>query len=1237
MLGVSMFTACTPKDTPRYVHEGPKTWTSAQAPVDNSVGVQEMSQFNTAEAYRRLKDPKQNYMPTVLQPLARFVLNAKFVQTPANRIKLAELVSIFNSAFLAQLEKGDNSPEFLKMKVDYYNTVFSGCSRDLKRDCTAADMFSGQPRHMRILTLLAKELDPQIQAQIKAAGTPSKCIENSPDCRRLVEERYRRLAMAAYNNHSHYDDEEFTRAYLKYASLFGMFLDDARNCRADESQEKCGERLKKAGARSPEYASLAFGYIADVHAHIFQTIIANYKPSDYDDPEFKSLVENFNPWTYSIKQANAFKYASSVMFEFGTKCCMYSDAGHSQLSPSVKQAIEDSQNSSDHFVPTFGLSFRELIQNIKSEHQTNKDKKNEKPAYDGQEYSLFKNLGVFELAQQIERGDPRFFNEYFFIVDRLFRGHLTSQQVERVLRNTNPERARKEFPLMITNYMKIYLIYMVVETNRYMAAIYNSPSLASDRVFEEAVNGSHDLTDRWHALQGDTDLLNTLLGSYFKSLNTQPASHWRAGPVQARTKAAVDWRNWQQADQLLKSVNRNIHYLSVFPNMMIMTYYLTKRNGSVKFKTFWGQEIEIDGTKILKSLFNGDVPGPWLNFGVDAVAPDRLMNLYSLEYLLSTEGLRPFVLDDEKKTVAGNRSQFFDIIFSKYLDDSVSQLRKEISDYDQKTVGDSSNLTQAKALCKYELTPAIGTPPPVDINFLELETYTYAGMAGKGVSNVLKNVLNGEGSALQKLNSDIDSKRTYVKAMVQVITQDILRRNEPLEKHPDLAKARQLLSDLDDMQQKLAVNFMSKSRDYFRCYSTLLDIERRRANRLYDLEREHLGQIFEMMKAQQTGVPDGAALDAKNEEITKNFFRANGYRVDRVYGRSYQMSKYDLLMRMKRRIESDEVTGQPTPREARAYRDFNPYYWRPRRVSIHDQDATERNAMVSEETRSSIYMRGTTKEDKAEFIRQGMTVMNGKAESYIHWQSGLMNDTTLIDYLTTLESFYLLGKVQTPDGKTLEITPKELADTYVKVIASYSMDEIDQQNVADFGVAGFRSKEFFMGRLWERDGQTRDPLFFSLMADINKLADVSLKGHGPVREALDFATAYDSLQAFIFKPLQIATDPANPYGPKDQSVKLAVQDLYGARAHRQLQRIADLFAHLKTLEDGSTIERIDPRLAQPFYYESGNYPVWYDLKERREAGMILDLTKYKDHGILIDDFAGQTKNFYKTLEKVKVP
>jgi hypothetical protein len=1155
------FSGCTPKDRPRKEHEGKREWTPPETPEDNSVKAAEYTDFNISAAYTAVADPDTDVMGKILKPLSRVILNKAFIENPKyHTTEMSQMINLFNRAFLKRLEANDQSSDFKAIKDLYYATVFSGCSQDLRQDCINEKMFSADGFHTRVMTRLAQELDKELDALIKQYGAPGKCVDESLKCRQLLEERYRRLAMGMRKRNMNYDGE-FAFAYLKHARALAFLI------AYDRKKEEAGES---------EADNVSTSYLAQVHSKIFETLIARYQPEDINGTEFKAFVENFNPWAYSQRQADIFQYGTKIMFEFGTKCCLYKDAGKTQLGDAVKIAIAESQKQED----AFGITFQQMIADIKA-------KVGDK---------FFDNLGLQDVRQQIENKDSSFYNEYFFVVDRLFRGHLGSAEIEMVLKNTPQERTQAELPKMILTYMKVYILHMVVETNGFMAGIYNS-SVTSDKVFEEATTRSRELTTSWHKIQAQIDLLYNVMGSYFKGQNLYSTEFY-------------------EANRLIKSVNRNIHYLSVYPNMIVMTYFLSKMHGSIVVNTWWGK-IEINADTILDAFFDGGMATPWFRFGKDPELLDRYMLLYGWEFMLSTDALASFSAKEGSNT-DGERGTFFDVIFGKYVDDNIHDLRKQVNEFDRSFFGSSLN-SSMNAICDYELGVS-NRAPPVQISFLDLYRYTYSGMGANGVNVLLGKFAQEPGDAFKVLRATIDSRITYIRALIRIVEFDLIRRKEITaygQKHRETQKGYEMIDQLEQLKGYVVSSFVGNYKRYLECSIKAQEVERRRMNRLFEEERAHLGKIFDMLKPLYA--MDDATRAAKSAEINATYFRNkdNGYRFDAVSGITYRMSKYDLLKRIQRNVEND-IFMNPTDAERKTYVDQDPSFYKHRDVKIYETDGVERDPMVSAQTSNTIYVTGDNDAAREAFIKEGMAAMNGKTGSFVEWQGQRTADVTLLNFLGTMTQVYLLGSVNY-QGKSYGITKEELVDAFVKIMATYSMDDFDIANARQFGNDGRFDRVFFQDKLFEGSG-ARLAFFYYLMTQVKGFAGIKLEGEEQTvqgQEALGFAQSQNNLRPFVFAPSNIVHD--------------TVQEIYGNRAHAEFQRVGDLYMYLKKMEqDGRDVAKLDRRLTFPYYLQDGQVVNWYS-----PANAMVDVNRYNDLKINLDDFSRRTGDFFSTKEKVK--
>lgn len=1157
-------TACPVKTKPRVEHEAAKTWKPQDTPEDATVEAKSFHAFDLKGAYSALQDDSANLLETVLKPLSKFVLNGKFIEKADYRTqRMSTMIQIFNAALVKGLEKNDRSPEFLEIRNAYYSTVFAGCTRDLKDDCYNAELFSMDTRHTRIFTLLAREYDAQIEATMKT-GSSQTCMK-SPDCRNAVEDRYRMLGMAIYKR-NRYDDRDFAFAYMKYARVFAVLI----------------ETLKTEEAKIPASRrnDISTSYLAESHAKIFETIIPRYQPRNIHDPEFRAFVENFNPWVYSNKKADIFQHGTKVMFEYGTRCCMYQDASKTELSKAVTEAILESQNETD----VTGVPFSKMAEEVLAAGR------------------LAKNLGIEDLALRAKNKDKSFLNEFFFLVDRMFRGHLSVNEVEMVLRNANIERVKTMLPKTIKDYVRIQMAYLVLKTNKYMAEkVYGEDKISSDEVFEYAINKSREESTRWLEAQNQIQELRKMMDSYFHQRGlSSPEFNETAGLIQA--------------------FNRNAHFLSVYPNMIAMTYFLSKMSGRIVVNTWWGDQITIEAGTILKDLFDGRPNNPWFHFAKDAEPANRLMLLYAWEYLMSTEAINGF--DAKDSTTAGSsRPKFFDLIFNKYTDVEMGDLRKEILEFERTTYASpKSGLMQS--LCNYE-ADGRSQVPSTEISFLDLGKYTYAGPDSPAFQ-LLGEFFYKAGNTASRITSQLNNRISFVKVMLDVLEADVTRSGHPsLPNKPneETARARAILAELEALQLRTTKFFAQNQERYFNCAMSLMEVERRRNNRLYDEEREHLRKIHKLIVSVRE-IADPAKRAEKIASINATeFTREKGYRFDRISDQKYTMAKYDLYQRIGHNLVND-IFVRPTDAEKAVYGASLNKYNKPRLVTIIEPSAVERNDIVEQRPAEQIQFTA----DVEEFVRQGMKVFNGEPGSFVEWFKKPKNARDRLNqYISSMLDFYLLGPISDDQHHTYGITKEALLKAYIEVQGSLGMDKFDIENSKAFSADGYLGRSYFDGRLFEPDFQTRLPLFNDLMKTAYGSSLIASEAT-PTAEAISFAQQINNFKNF--EESNIRTFIFSPTGEVSESIRRH----YGKRTHETMKRVRDLFSAIKEKEDTDPAT-LHPGLARTMFLFGETEMKWYSSQSDR----IMDKQKLEDVRTAIRNFGNKTDDFYKTRGEVTIP
>ncbi len=1175
--------ACSPKVSERFPHEGKKEWTPQEAPIDLNVSEEEFLAIDLNAKFKNLESKDLGLVEEIMFSLKPFVLNSRFIEnTKFNTARMGQAVNLFNRAYFRLLSQEKISQKLLEVRASYLATIFSGCSRDLKSDCYHLSRSNTSPLltdnwTSPLLVRLVRINEDQIEAELARAKGVENCVKESQTCRNLIEERYKILAAAMKTQRVRTVNPEFSFAYMKYARAFASLT---------EYWKARSETAAMANSNSSvAVEDFSLGYLNDVHGKVFESMIAKYNPKDIKDPEFSEFVENFNPWQYSSRKSDIFRHGIRKIFSLAAQCCIYSDPAKTKLSPSFVSALTESQTEKDETYP----SLRQIIEQV--QNSGNGD--------------VLTRLGLAGDAAKILSSSGTL-DETFYVVDRLYRGHLETSEANMILRQLNQAKVRRDLSERVALYARFQLLNMIDETNRFMAGIYNTKGLPSDKMFEMALTESRYLSSRWLAFLSRMDLLNKFVGSYFKSLSTTDEER----------------KSYEKVNQLVQGLNRNIHYLSIYPNMYVLNYYLVKMKGSISISVWWRKEpIQVDAGTVLNAFFSGGMQ-PWLKFGEDSLALPKEMILYSLYYGLKTNTFETFVRFAEE---GGENNDFFSQIFSKYIEETLRGAEEQYLEIKRNALRYPTAYALADQMCSYETgfnldgvkVQAFG--PRVDIPITQLAQLNYSGFGSEGVSTTLASLLTSGQELASEFRGDIDEKVTYLNAMISIVESHLLKTGK-IEKlgqsHKDLDQGRALIKSLEKIKNSVLAEFVGKSQKIADCMIHLKEVERRRANRLYEEERKYLGWVHDIM-APLNEITDGNQLLAKGEELNKTHFKGKS-RFDGIDGRSYVMSRFDLYMRMKERIEKD-VFLNPLDEETKVYGDSLGRYLKPRRVSVYIPPGIEEMELVRRGRADGISFEWVA--DKNEFIRKGMSALSGTSDALIRWAEYSKADLSLENYLSSMIEFYLLSEDKTfrADScedkaceQSLALAPRDLVDVYLKMLSSYTMDAFDVKNYADFSRDGKKDRSFFDKLFVEENTRNSIPLFEGLMRRMYADSGIRFETAGHVGTAFEVAKTLNNIFTLIFEP--------------DESLKTSLAATYGDRANRTLRKVKDLFSYIQGLEkDASAHSEELAVMSRPIFIENGQAFSW----DQKNAGLVFD-QGVQDLNYLIDDFSQRTGDLFGT-------
>ena len=172
---------------------------------------------------------------------------------------------------------------------------------------------------------------------------------------------------------------------------------------------------------------------------------------------------------------------------------------------------------------------------------------------------------------------------------------------------------------------------------------------------------------------------------------------------------------YKQLRNVLGQVKNNIKILVVYPNMLVMSYYMAARNFSVDIPAWWGGSYKLNSEIIINWLFGGvkaeNAARPWFNFGNDYNAIKKFENFYSFFYALKANTFATFAEGDAKAISSSERTEeqkiisevnFFGEVVRRYVNKLQVSLNKIVEKLEI-ALNNNDGLDRLEEVCDAEL------------------------------------------------------------------------------------------------------------------------------------------------------------------------------------------------------------------------------------------------------------------------------------------------------------------------------------------------------------------------------------------------------------------------------------------------------------------------------------------------------------------------------------------------------
>ncbi len=1065
LIASQVLVACTNREVPVTQHAGPvRSDEVVFAPASEKVDIEALRKIDVNSLNAKISNAGSADKVGALNALAPFILDRSYVEDErmTSSPRMRQALSIFMKALvgdsqakgLVQVDPKSAAPWIEKTRV----VIESGCD-GTGAGCSKAILgfFRKDTGSSKVMELSAREVEAELDQSLKLTST-SKKLKND-----LVRIYYRRLKMA-YELKNRTMDRELEFLYLARASQYAAAFD----AEIPTSRER--ELLTQ-------------------HVEVFETILAGFNP-DLSNQEFRkrfeSFVNNFGPWKYSRRGENPFGRAATRMLSFAAKNFLYTSE-QKMLSPSLALAINESQE-----IP----KAPDINGKAPSKEEQAKFERNIFNGLEGsfalvtkqireQQPAIWKNLGLNDSFSR---------DEYFFLIDRVFGDHLTIEDGSEVWRGT---RQNSETLLLVAEqYVKIQIAAQIVRTNTYMADIYSNRDWSSTTLLEKAIERSYPVQTQWNQLLGRIERIHLFLDRNLKS-----------------TEDVWGSSKFSKVDKMFSSIRRNIKYLSVYPNMMLMAYYMAESKFKLPVYTFFGK-IDIDTAMIIGWFFNGQL-APFFNFGNDGTPLKRIETLYAFLFALKTDTFASFsVSRGERMDVV----KFFEVVIGKFLDEERISISKAIDEIRKETRQNTldtfmKTCEQDRELLNKKIKPGTtGARLPIDLWAFKYSTYVGTTASGGHGQAALQFHNERRAETIKTLNSSLRAKLEFVSIMAGLLE---VHMNKSGASKAELDKVRGQIQSFTTSVDRLRTEFLTEvvrwNKTLTSCIDQAVAIEIERQGEILTLEEQHLRHVWTKIKEARGSQNKDAVLAQLNKEIFTST-GGLGVQTSKPYipksvatEDNYVYADLDVTLRMIQHIKKIA----------------------PNVDVILPSDLSDSSLWKAEGRRVIPYS-----SSEEEFVRSGMKNFDDGSGSIMSWLGNTNDPGTFIGRLKIMTELYKLGKMKIyettaescrgaaditkcPIKDDFQVTAQDLVGQAANIVRTLSLTENGQPK-KDTRIVDLVGKT----TRWDRDklkkfllDENGDPLtmfetLFEELADDKTLLD----------EARDFNMTNRSIGEFLFSP-----------------------------------------------------------------------------------------------------------------------
>lgn len=884
------------------------------------------------------------------------------------------------------------------------------------------------------------------------------------------------------------------------------------------------------------------------HGRIFENIISHH-PVEEKSEYLEAIVKQFQPWSYTRLKPNTFAFGAEKIFAFAALHMMYDNKG--ALSADFKKAINTSQDEID----SKGTSFKQKLSILQSSPDS---------------ALIFKGLKV----DITPTNSDSFYDEYFYMIDRLYRDHVDLEEVNSIWRGSKKDEKRLVDTMLI--YLKVELISQMVNTNQYFTKILMYKNMTSDRLFRKTVDESQPLTQVWEKLFVRVDKISLFLSQQIKGMNNS---------------SAAGSENFKEANRLIRSIKRNTNFLSVYPNMLLLGYFMIHAEAGFKYQTWWGAEIDIDPKIIVNYLLDGGFREPWYPFSGDNAPLNKTEIIYAFYYALNAGAFETFsIIKDDKNNSVLDRTLFFKRALKKTLADYFKEIEDAITAMNQYRQGDSNMETLLK-VCEHEKNGVKDYTIP--IKFEDLSTYALTGGSQRGIGKTAIGFYsqldsyfyvsseNNAKDAQLTLRARLLDRLVQMKAMKVPLIENINQLNiSDVDRKKMAADIEAEITEIESLLKKYLAQSLKMHREIDDCSERLVWMERERQTEIFNLEIAHLDRVYEAMKTLR------ATPDKDKETTLKTLTKSLGlHSSETISGDSYVYSKLALF----KRFETYSKSLKPA------------------------LDVEQPNSILEDSLKSDrvpaiqfIDVANNKPVDKNVFIASALSKLNSTGSNVIDWFKGVHSLDLYNRKIQSLISMYRLGvDIGMSDDKENSVQLSEIVEKSLAMAKFASIQEKEKPWMILMSQPELIKKEEYRAYIFD---QTETEYRGILDNAYNKLT----RANSDMDEAARYALDSRSKSTLIFEiPANIHKDIDQNYHELVKNAEKIVHDMNKAVC------VADKKLKQSDLQITYRIENGQSLVYSPTMIDGGS-SVTLDLRRKQYMNSIVK-----------DFFFRRANGFYK--------